>query len=82
MPGVGARVSLARRAASTSAAPAPAASAAPLRNVLVLGGSYGGMHCASVLAEQLPPGHRVILIERNSHFNRMCSPPPVRLAAC
>ena len=28
------------------------------------------MHAASVLAQKLPPSHRVILIERNSHFNR------------
>ncbi|CEH14929.1 Monodehydroascorbate/ferredoxin reductase [Ceraceosorus bombacis] len=41
------------------------------KNVLVLGGSYGGMHAASVLAQKLPPSHRVILIERNSHFNHL-----------
>lgn len=28
------------------------------------------MHAASVLAQRLPPSHRVILVERNSHFNR------------
>jgi hypothetical protein len=43
---------------------------ASTKNVVVLGGSYGGMHAASVLAQRLPPTHRVILIERNSHFNR------------
>jgi NADH dehydrogenase FAD-containing subunit len=31
-----------------------------------------GMHAASVLAQRLPPSHRVILVERNSHFNREC----------
>lgn len=41
------------------------------KNVIVLGGSYGGMHAASVLANKLPPSHRVILIERNSHFNHL-----------
>ncbi|PWN21569.1 FAD/NAD(P)-binding domain-containing protein [Microstroma glucosiphilum] len=41
------------------------------KNVVVLGGSYGGMHAASVLAQKLPPSHRVILIERNSHFNHL-----------
>lgn len=42
-----------------------------MKNVVVLGGSYGGMHAAMVLARKLPPTHRVILIERNTHFNRM-----------
>ena len=41
-----------------------------VKNVLVLGGSYGGSHAAMVLARKLPPTHRVILIERNTHFNR------------
>ncbi|KDN45311.1 hypothetical protein K437DRAFT_294604 [Tilletiaria anomala UBC 951] len=41
------------------------------KNVVVLGGSYGGMHAAAVLAARLPPSHRVILIERNSHFNHL-----------
>lgn len=71
-------------------------SSASTKNVVVVGGSYGGvyhtgvhavyvrsfadvyfsfffatgMHAASVLAQKLPPSHRVILIERNSHFNR------------
>jgi NADH dehydrogenase FAD-containing subunit len=30
-----------------------------------------GMHAASVLSQRLPPSHRVILIERNSHFNHL-----------
>lgn len=50
-----------------------------IRNIVVCGGSYGGMHCASHLAEHLPPGYRVILIERNSHFNRASKPPPALL---
>ncbi|KAJ1602266.1 hypothetical protein NDA14_003608 [Ustilago hordei] len=41
------------------------------QNVVVLGGSYGGIHAATVLAQKLPPTHRVILIERNSHFNHL-----------
>lgn len=41
-----------------------------VKNVLVLGGSYGGSHAVMVLARKLPPTHRVILIERNTHFNR------------
>lgn len=42
------------------------------------------MHAATVLAQRLPPSHRVILIERNSHMNReptrrapLASPSPV-----
>ncbi|KZP00058.1 FAD/NAD(P)-binding domain-containing protein [Calocera viscosa TUFC12733] len=41
------------------------------KNVLVLGGSYGGARAARVLAEGLPPGYRVLLIERQSHFNHL-----------
>jgi len=29
------------------------------------------MHCATVLAQKLPPTHRVILVDRNSHFNHL-----------
>ena len=56
--------------AATLPAPATPSPGQPTKNVVVLGGSYGGMHAASVLAARLPPTHRVILIERNSHFNR------------
>ena len=48
-----------------------ASSTSATKNVVVLGGSYGGMHAATVLAQRLPPSHRVILIERNSHFNHL-----------
>ncbi|WFD44669.1 hypothetical protein MPSI1_003339 [Malassezia psittaci] len=41
------------------------------KNVIVLGGSYGGMHAAMVLAKKLPASHRVILVEQNSHFNHL-----------
>ncbi|WFD34442.1 hypothetical protein MCUN1_001283 [Malassezia cuniculi] len=42
-----------------------------IQNVVVLGGSYGGLHAAMVLATKLPPTHRVLLIERNTHFNHL-----------
>lgn len=62
-------------AASSSSAsisgPSSHASESHTQNVVVLGGSYGGMHAATVLAQKLPPSHRVILIERNSHFNHL-----------
>jgi len=54
-----------RRALATSTSPAADAEA-PVQNVVVLGGSYGGMHAASVLAQTLPPSHRVVLVERTS----------------
>lgn len=45
------------------------------KTILVLGGSYGGLRAASILSKALPEGsgHRVILVERNSHFNRESS---------
>ncbi|KAK0536093.1 hypothetical protein OC835_002165 [Tilletia horrida] len=60
--------------ASTSAAAATVSAQddySSTQNVVVLGGSYGGMHAATVLAQKLPPTHRVILIDRNSHFNHL-----------
>lgn len=56
--------------AATSSTPSDA-SEPHTQNVVVLGGSYGGMHAATVLAQKLPPTHRVVLIERNSHFNHL-----------
>ena len=67
-----------------------------IKNVVVLGGSYGGksflayvthltyvgMHAAMVLARKLPPTHRVILIERNTHFNRTLSVPQPDMQTC
>ncbi|KAG1792344.1 uncharacterized protein HD556DRAFT_1444603 [Suillus plorans] len=41
----------------------------PTRTVVILGGSYGGSRAAQVLAEGLPQGWRVILVDRNSHRN-------------
>ncbi|KAJ4138745.1 hypothetical protein NW768_002617 [Fusarium equiseti] len=39
------------------------------RNVIVVGGSFAGALLAQRLVHTVPPGYRVILIERNSHFN-------------
>ncbi|KAG2122734.1 hypothetical protein DEU56DRAFT_831502 [Suillus clintonianus] len=41
------------------------------RSVVVLGGSYGGSRAAQVLAEGLPQGWRVVLVDRNSHMNHV-----------
>ncbi|KAE9380356.1 putative amid-like NADH oxidoreductase [Stipitochalara longipes BDJ] len=39
------------------------------QNVLVIGGSFTGVWLARRLTESLPSGYKVILIEKNSHFN-------------
>jgi len=39
------------------------------QNVVVIGGSFAGACLAKRFAESLPTGYKVILIEKNSHFN-------------
>ena len=39
------------------------------QNVVVLGGSFAGIELVRRLAETLPTGYRVILVEKNSHLN-------------
>ena len=39
------------------------------KNVVVVGGSFAGLEVAKRLAETLPTGFRLVLIEKNSHFN-------------
>lgn len=39
------------------------------QNVVVIGGSFAGITLARRLAESLPSGYKVVLIEKNSHFN-------------
>ncbi|KAG1769938.1 hypothetical protein EV702DRAFT_1140286 [Suillus placidus] len=43
----------------------------PTRTVAILGGSYGGSRAAQVLAEGMPQGWRVVLVDRNSHLNHV-----------
>jgi len=43
----------------------------PLKNVLVVGGSYVGSRAAAELALTLPSTHRVLLIEPHSHFQHL-----------
>lgn len=38
-------------------------------NIVVIGGSFGGLFLATELANSIPTGYRVVLIEKNSHFN-------------
>lgn len=46
-----------------------------MQTILVLGASYAGSHCAEVLA-QAPGNFRVVLLDRQSHFNRAPFPLP------
>ncbi|KAF5012631.1 hypothetical protein FDECE_1323 [Fusarium decemcellulare] len=39
------------------------------RNVVVIGGSFAGSHMVQRLAQTLPSGYRVVLLEKHSHFN-------------
>ncbi|KAI0338798.1 iron uptake cluster protein [Trametopsis cervina] len=41
------------------------------RTVVVLGASYGGVRAAQILAQGLPEGWRVVLIDRNTHMNHL-----------
>ncbi|KAJ6028981.1 uncharacterized protein N7446_011679 [Penicillium canescens] len=38
------------------------------RNIVVVGASFAGYHAARCLANSLPTGYRVVVIEKNSHF--------------
>jgi len=39
------------------------------KNVIVIGSSFAGLRLANRLGHTLPTGYRVILVEKNSHFN-------------
>ncbi|PCG98882.1 Pyridine nucleotide-disulfide oxidoreductase, class-II [Penicillium occitanis (nom. inval.)] len=39
------------------------------KNVVVIGASFAGYHAAKLLANSLPTGYEVILIEKSSHFH-------------
>ncbi|KAF7137102.1 hypothetical protein CNMCM5793_007115 [Aspergillus hiratsukae] len=45
--------------------------AAPLKNVIVVGGSYVGRATAQELARVIPETYRVLLIEPHSHFHHL-----------
>ncbi|OGM41899.1 putative mercuric reductase [Aspergillus bombycis] len=38
------------------------------RNVVVIGASFAGYHAAKCLASSLPTGYRVVVVEKNTHF--------------
>jgi len=39
------------------------------KNVVIVGGSFAGLSLARRLCDSLPSGHRVILVEKNTHFH-------------
>lgn len=41
------------------------------KTVLVAGGSYAGHEAVRILSEILPETHKIVLLERNSHFNHV-----------
>lgn len=41
------------------------------KNVVILGGSYAGVELAQQLCHRVPTGYKVILVEKNSHFNHV-----------
>ncbi|GAA6033811.1 hypothetical protein JCM8097_000353 [Rhodosporidiobolus ruineniae] len=49
----------------------------PTRNVVVLGASYAGARAAELLSRTLPSTHRVVVIDRQSHFNHLYLHPRV-----
>ncbi|KAJ5533676.1 hypothetical protein N7494_010228 [Penicillium frequentans] len=38
------------------------------KNIVIVGASFAGYHAARCLANSIPSGHRVVVIEKNSHF--------------
>ncbi|WVR05319.1 hypothetical protein IAU60_002333 [Kwoniella sp. DSM 27419] len=43
----------------------------PFKTVVVLGCAYGGARASKMLAASLPPTWRLVVIDRNSHFNHV-----------
>ncbi|GAA5870513.1 hypothetical protein JCM1840_004787 [Sporobolomyces johnsonii] len=52
----------------------------PLKNVVVVGGSYVGLATATELIKTLPATHRVVVVERNSHFGHLFAYPRFAIA--
>ncbi|WWC60923.1 uncharacterized protein I303_103499 [Kwoniella dejecticola CBS 10117] len=46
-------------------------SSGPIKTVVVMGVAYGGKRAATLLSESLPSNWRLIVIDRNSHFNHL-----------
>ncbi|GAA5967323.1 hypothetical protein JCM3765_005601 [Sporobolomyces pararoseus] len=49
----------------------------PTKNVVILGASYAGARAAELLSRTLPSTHRVVVIDRQSHFNHLYLHPRV-----
>lgn len=46
-----------------------------MHTIIVVGAAYAGYRAAEVLAQGVPDDWRIIVIDKNTHFNRE-SPPP------
>ncbi|KAF9257141.1 FAD/NAD(P)-binding domain-containing protein [Marasmius fiardii PR-910] len=46
-------------------------SAVSTKTIVVLGAAYGGNRAAQIMAAGLPEGWRIILVDRNTHFNHV-----------
>lgn len=44
-----------------------------IKTVVILGAAYAGRQCAQVLASTIPPDWRLVVIDRNTHFDRESS---------
>ncbi|GAA5938540.1 hypothetical protein JCM3775_002154 [Rhodotorula graminis] len=53
------------------------AAPAATRNVVILGASYAGARAAELLSRTLPSTHRVVVIDRQTHFNHLYLHPRV-----
>lgn len=47
----------------------PAPSEEEIKNVVIIGASFAGYHCARRLATSLPPGYKLVVVEPHSHFH-------------
>jgi hypothetical protein len=47
-----------------------ASSTRPTKTIAVLGAAYGGARAAKLISDSLPEGWKLVVVERNSHFNR------------
>ncbi|PWN25326.1 FAD/NAD(P)-binding domain-containing protein [Jaminaea rosea] len=62
---------------STSSAQSATPAYKPTKTVLVVGASYAGYRATQKLVQRLPPGWRVVCLERNTHMNHLYAFPRV-----
>ena len=62
---------------STSPSVKPAMSISEKKNIVVVGGSYTGSRAVTALAEKMGTNYKVLLVEKQSHFNHLFGFPRV-----